>query len=347
MTTVRPAHRFTMKKGIVAPIGVTAMVLASLAVGLPAAQAANDGSQTSTHAEFGEWAWSGFTSWQPTPTPPADPDSQDGEANPLNLAKIGEGGPGQSPGVYAREVEGGLTTETSDWVRARPDGEGWVQLSGPDGERSVRDAAAYDETVVDKKAWTETVVDEKAHWQRYSWAHGQKATDTAPRFPSSAWQPNTKSDPHRVGVEGAYFRSNGGAGKGDWFYLDWVAAVTHTVQHPAETHLVHHPEVSHQEFRYQRQVMTEGHTEYRWSVYGRTHTPGEPVVEEPTDPSDPIEPVEPVLPSQPIAPSIPHEPAVQNAVSTQKPASGHVVSTQPATRAGTSPAVPLSIDAGL
>ena len=180
-----------------------------------------------------------------------------------------------------REVEGGLTTETSDWVRARPDGDGWVQLSGSDGEKSVLDAAAYDETVVDTKAWTETVVDENAHWQRYSWAHGQKATDTPPPFPSSAWQPNTKSDPHRVGVEGAYFRSHGGAGKGDWFYLDWVEAVTHTVKHPAQTHLVHHPEVSHQEFRYQRQVMTETHTEYRWSVYERTVTPGEPAVEEP------------------------------------------------------------------
>ena len=58
MTTVRPVHRFTMKKGIVAPIGLTAMVLASLAVGLPAAQAANDGDQRSTDAVFSKWAWS-------------------------------------------------------------------------------------------------------------------------------------------------------------------------------------------------------------------------------------------------------------------------------------------------
>ena len=73
MTTVRPVHRFTMKKGVVAPIGVTAMVLASLAVGLPAAQAASSGDQQGTDAVFGEWAWSGFTAWQPTPNTPADP----------------------------------------------------------------------------------------------------------------------------------------------------------------------------------------------------------------------------------------------------------------------------------
>ena len=84
-----------------------------------------------------------------------------------------------------------------------------------------------------------------------------------------------RATPTDVGVEGAYFRSNGGAGKGDWFYLDWVEAVTHTVEHPAETHLVHHPAVTHQEFRYERQVMTQTHTEYRWSVYERTYTPGD------------------------------------------------------------------------
>ena len=53
------------------------------------------------------------------------------------------------------------------------------------------------------------------------------------------------------------------------------------------------------------------------------------------------------MPSQPIAPPLPHEPAVQNTASQQNPSTHHIASTQPATRAGTSPAVPLSIDAGL
>ena len=53
------------------------------------------------------------------------------------------------------------------------------------------------------------------------------------------------------------------------------------------------------------------------------------------------------MPSQPIVSPIPHEPAVQNAASKQNPSTQIIMSTQPATRAGTSPAVPLSIDAGL
>ena len=127
-----------------------------------------------------------------------------------------------------------------------PDGEDWVQVPGPAGEKWVEDAAAYDEAVVDKSAWTETVVDEEAQWLRYSWTGGPHDGDDSPAFPSDAWQPNVKGDPHGTGVEGPYFRSRGGARKGDWFYLELVEAVTHTVEHPAETHVVHHPAVAAQ-----------------------------------------------------------------------------------------------------
>jgi hypothetical protein len=325
MTPGQPAHRFTMKKGIVAPIGVTAVVLASLAVGLPAAQATSGGDQRGTDAGFGEWARSGFTAWQPTAKPPADPDSQEGAENPLNLVKIGQGGPGRQQGVYEREVEGGLRTETSDWVRVMPDGEDWVQVAGSAGAKWVQDAAAYDQTVVDKGAWTETVVDEEAHWQRYSWTGGPHQGDDPPAFPSDAWQPNVKGDPHGAGVEGPYFRSHGGAGNGDWFYLERVAAVTHTIEHLAETHVVHHPAVTHQEFRYERQITTSSHTEYRWSVYERTYAPGEGPAVEPSEPN--------VVDVQ--------------AGHLQDTASGLNASTQP-NRPGTpSRAVPVSIDAGL
>lgn len=72
-------------------------------------------------------------------------------------------------------------------------------------------------------AVTEEVFD---HWQRYSWTGGPHTPDSAPSFPGPDWQPNVQGDPHGVGVEGAYYRSNGNSGNGDWFYLE---AVTTTV----------------------------------------------------------------------------------------------------------------------
>jgi hypothetical protein len=362
MTTVRPVHRFTMKKGIVAPIGVAAIVLASVAVGLPEAQAADDGDQRGTDAVLGDWAWSSFTAWQSTPTPPADPDSQDGEDNPLNLATIGEGGPGQWPGVYAREGEGGLTTETSAWVRAMPDGEGWARVPGADGERWVQDSPAKHE----ETGWVRTspgdgwvqlaakkVVDVKGiegHWVNYNWTGGPV---NAPAFPGGGWHRNNGNhnghpQPTEANKPGFTYQ-RGKPGNADWFHWEFEGQVDE-VSHTEYRFAKDTPAVTHQEFRYEREVMTEGHTEYRWSVYKRTFTPGEPAVEEPidpSDPSDPIEPVEPVMPSQPIVSPLPHEPSVQNVASQQNPSTQHIMTTQPATRAGTSPAVPLSIDAGL
>ena len=104
------------------------------------------------------------------------------------------------------------------------------------------------ETQVVKEAWTETVVDQEAwdaevfdHWQRYSWTGGPHLSDDPPAFPSADWQPNVQGDPHGVGVEGAYFRSHGNEGNGDWFYLE---AVTHIEHHEAITHTVEHPAVT-------------------------------------------------------------------------------------------------------
>lgn len=76
------------------------------------------------------------------------------------------------------------------------------------------------------------VVDSPAHWQRYSWTGGPHASDDPPAFPSADWQPNVQGDPHGVGVEGPYFRSNGNSGNGDWFYLEWVEEVTHEEPNP-------------------------------------------------------------------------------------------------------------------
>lgn len=79
---------------------------------------------------------------------------------------------------------------------------------------------------------TITVVVTEAHWQRYSWTGGPHLSDDPPAFPSADWQPNTQSDPHNVGVPGAYFRSNGNSGNGDWFYLEWVDEVTDEIPNP-------------------------------------------------------------------------------------------------------------------
>lgn len=100
----------------------------------------------------------------------------------------------------------------------------------------VVDQPAHDETVVVSEAYDETV--SEAGWQRYSWTGGPHAEDDAPGFPSPDWQPNVKGDPHGVGAAGAYYRSNGNSGNGDWFYLEAVPAVV--VHHDEVTEVVHH-----------------------------------------------------------------------------------------------------------
>lgn len=76
----------------------------------------------------------------------------------------------------------------------------------------------------------ETITITEAGWQRYSY-NGNWDSEEAPAFPSDNWQPNVAGDPQGIGVAGAYFRSHGNEGNGDWFYLEAISAVT-------EQHLV-------------------------------------------------------------------------------------------------------------
>lgn len=71
------------------------------------------------------------------------------------------------------------------------------------------------------------------HWQRYSWTGGPHTPDSAPAFPGPDWQSNVQGDPHGVGVEGAYYRSNGNSGNGDWFYLEAVEKTIVVIDTPA------------------------------------------------------------------------------------------------------------------
>ena len=113
-------------------------------------------------------------------------------------------------------------TEVTDWVLESP-GEGWYQV---DERKVVDQEATEDEVVFD-------------HWQRYSWTGGPHESDDPPPFPHEDWQPNVQGDPHGVGTEGAYWRSHGGSGNGDWFYLEAVTKVV-----PGQE------EVSHIEYKF-------------------------------------------------------------------------------------------------
>ena len=127
--------------------------------------------------------------------------------------------------------------------------------------------------------------------------------------------------------------------------------MTRTVEHPAKSRIVSHPAVAHQEFRYQR--LLPAHTEYYWSVYERTNTQAALGVEDPTDPVDPADPVDPTDPTDPADPPGRSEPITRNASSgtgsrhAAIAASGASMSSQPTKAGAHSPAVPVSIDAGL
>lgn len=107
--------------------------------------------------------------------------------------------------------------------------------------------AAYVEVVTPAIPGTELIPAVTVEgWQRYSWTGGPHDEDDAPAFPSADWQANTASDPHGIGVAGAYYRSNGNSGKGDWFYLEaTVTVVTPEVPATPATPavVINHPEV--------------------------------------------------------------------------------------------------------
>lgn len=105
---------------------------------------------------------------------------------------------------------------------------------------------------VPKDAWTETIEHPAVtheeeifdHWQRYSYNGPWESNTEAPPFPSDKWQANTQSDPHGIGVPGAYFRSNGNSGRGDWFYLEAVTVVIVVTDEEAWTETIEHPAVT-------------------------------------------------------------------------------------------------------
>jgi hypothetical protein len=111
-----------------------------------------------------------------------------------------------------------------------------------------------DETCVPQEAWTETVEhpeipavteEQRTGWQRYSWNGPWESNTEAPPFPDERWQPNVHGDPHGVGVEGPYFRSNGNSGHGDWFYLEGIyETVVVTPAVPAWTEIIEHAAVT-------------------------------------------------------------------------------------------------------
>lgn len=156
-----------------------------------------------------------------------------------------------------------MQREESDWVTESP-GDDWVQ---------------FDERTVDGE------VLEEGYWQRYSWTGGPHESDDPPAAvpPHDDWQANVKGDPHGVGTEGAYYRSHGNSGKGDWFYLDWVDEVREKVT----------------EYRYYRETPAVTHQEYQFSYdHPAVECPDEPT-EEPTDETEPPE----VAPSEESEPS--------------------------------------------
>lgn len=125
----------------------------------------------------------------------------------------------------------------------------WTETVSAAYDETVEVTPAYDETVVVTPAYDETVAE--AYVQRYSWTGGPHVATDPPAFPSADWQANVKGDPHNVGQPGAYYRSHGNSGNGDWFYLDYVDAVivhhdevVEVVNHPAVTDVIHHPAVT-------------------------------------------------------------------------------------------------------
>ena len=124
----RPADRFSLRRGAVASLGVTATVLACFAAGVPAAQATSDADQSGAAAVFGDWKLSDYTEWTTDATPPADVDGQAGEDNLANVTQIGElhtklvpGTPawkGPTGCARARRTVGSRPTARSSWTRS-------------------------------------------------------------------------------------------------------------------------------------------------------------------------------------------------------------------------------------
>ncbi|NYE19254.1 LPXTG cell wall anchor domain-containing protein [Microbacterium immunditiarum] len=162
--------------------------------------------------------------------------------------------------VIDREAVPGQYEETG-WVTGAPeDGRIWTQIA----ERYVVDVPAQPEQGeptmwVDNPDYVpESTIEVFDHWQRYSWTGEPQTEDQAPVWPDPGWQPNVEGDPHGVGVEGAYYRSHGDSGNGDWFYLE---AVNRTETVPAQGD----PMIEVPNPDYRPAVPEQGHTEFRFA----------------------------------------------------------------------------------
>src|SRR5262245_3288110 len=112
MTAGHPVHRFNLRKLIVLPLAVMAMVPAGLALAHPAQATNGDEPCTPSHgtkAVFGEWTPSGDFAQTPQ-----DPDGQAGDDNQLNLKQIGEREENWVPGT-----EGSYTGWTNEGERIK------------------------------------------------------------------------------------------------------------------------------------------------------------------------------------------------------------------------------------
>lgn len=328
MAAGRPLHRFTLKKVIVVPLAVMAMVPAGLALAHPAL-AAGDSDQpctpsTGTEAVFGEWTPSGdFTQT------PQDPDGETDDDSALNLKRIGEREETWVPGTQSSPTQ---WADDGDQIRTE-------ENAAPDADSDLVRYQFLGETAPD-------VITPAVSAQHYSWNGGHLDVNNPPTVvpENDDWQPNTTQEPHTHG-EGApatwvnaslHYTANS-SGHASWFYfIPGTEAVTDT------------------DFLWQKQVRsfepgTSGHMEYRWSVEHRTYTEG-------TDPVTCDDQEQPPVDGggdDPTTPSVPTEVKGQTA---QTPSSAPTqlaqshAANQPAPSpapGANRPAVPLSIDAGL
>lgn len=255
MTAARSARRSGTRRGVLASLGVASTVVACVAVGLTAAQATEG-----TDPAFGEWVFSHVTDPQPDPTPPADPDGESGETNVLNTIELRD--------RHEDWVPGATTTETTEWRVDAPPGDGWNVVD----QRTVVDQEAVPAT---PDSWVDPV------WHVYA---GNHDSDSAPALDDPKWHPNS-GDPQSANHAFVnhtpmvpYFVDKANGRGSDWFL--WTATLV-----PGDPG---QESVTHEEYRYERTVVTEGQMLYSWSVYVRTNLPGEPGEGDPTDtsPSD-------------------------------------------------------------
>ena len=310
-----------MMKKTMATLAALALTTVFTATGA-SASATNAGPDPGTDPVIGAWTSSSFTDWQTDPNPPADPDGQAGEDNPLNTVQVGE----RYETVVVDEDAWTETVVDEDaWTETVVDEEAWTE--------TVVDTEAWTETVVDAEAWTETVPAVAGFWTNFQ-PNDKHGTFTGPPSyptdPEGTWSaPKTNGGPQPE-ASGVF---QNGSGNGSWFYRAQCTperviehpAVSHTVEHPAVTHTVEHPAVTHTvdhpAVTHTVEHPAGTHTEYCWSIDTRIVTPGTPPVDNPPTVNPPT-----VNPAADVPPS----------VSTPRKA------TTPA-----APAVPVSIDAGL